>query len=94
MQQDNDCESEGPLGQEISSEVQSHDIPKNQSAVTKMQVKFKARAKIRSAAGLQTFPCIFICFTSLATFKAGASCLVDYPDPALSMTICHAPTQI
>lgn len=61
----------------------------NQSAANKTHVKFKTKAQIRSAAGLHIFTCNFICFTSLATFKAGASCLVDYHDPALCIMSAH-----
>jgi len=67
----------------------SHDFTKNQSEANKTNVKFKTKAQIRSAAGLHIFTCILICFTSLATFKAGASCLMDYHSPALSIMSAH-----
>lgn len=77
----NDCER--PSGQELPNEMQSRDLNKTKP------VKFKTKAQIRSAAGLHIFTCNFICFTSLATFKAGASCLVDYHNPALSIMSAH-----
>lgn len=58
----------------------------NQSEANKTHVKFKTKAQIRSAAGLHI---LYIYFTSLARFKAGASCLVDYHSPALSIMSAH-----